>query len=643
MDVNEVKRALAARAEEFARFLYPDGKKDGQEWRVGTIDGGEGKSFGIHLTGAKAGWWSDFAGDVKGKNLLELWIQKESLTFREALEKAQGWLGVAKEGGVSRAAPKHYIKPSRKGITKAASRVINYLTVERGLTVETVAAFKIAQSNVHGKGDAIVFPYLDAANELEMIKFLALERDEKGKKIVWTSPGAKKGLFGKHLLSPDDRSCLITEGEVDAMTWHQLGYLAFSVPFGAKHEGKDGSDPNMEWIENDWDMLEGFERIYLSFDADDEGRLAAASIAKRLGEERCYFIEMPEGVKDANEALVAGREEELKGAYQAAKTRDPDNLKNAAAFEVAVQDMFFSPAAAAVHMGTPMMFPTNTGDFHFRIHEVTILTGINGSGKTMLLNWMLVNWIAIGKRALVGSFEVPAKQTLSYMVQQTLGKEKPADVGELGLAFRLLSEGLWFYDYVGRIDRKELMKGIIYAIRRYGVQFVIIDSFMKCGLKTDDWNGQKEFMETLTDFVKDYPVHIILVVHSRKMENERSAPGKMDIKGVGEITDMAHNVFSVHRNKQKEKDIRKLRAGGTRDEALRIDSLDLKKPDATLECLKQRNGKGEEPEWPLWFDKDTRQFHSQREEAVSLVCAEDYPLDNNTETGAISGDENEPF
>ena len=107
MDVNEVKRALAARAEEFARFLYPDGKKDGQEWRVGTIDGGEGKSFGIHLTGAKAGWWSDFAGDVKGKNLLELWIQKESLTFREALEKAQGWLGVAKEGGVSRAALPH--------------------------------------------------------------------------------------------------------------------------------------------------------------------------------------------------------------------------------------------------------------------------------------------------------------------------------------------------------------------------------------------------------------------------------------------------------------------------------------------------------------------------------------------------------
>ena len=52
---------LTQRAEEVARHLMPQGKKEGNEWCIGSIHGETGKSLKIKLTGEKAGLWCDFA------------------------------------------------------------------------------------------------------------------------------------------------------------------------------------------------------------------------------------------------------------------------------------------------------------------------------------------------------------------------------------------------------------------------------------------------------------------------------------------------------------------------------------------------------------------------------------------------------
>ena len=39
MNADEVKTALNERAEDFARFLFPIGRLDGGEWRVGALNG----------------------------------------------------------------------------------------------------------------------------------------------------------------------------------------------------------------------------------------------------------------------------------------------------------------------------------------------------------------------------------------------------------------------------------------------------------------------------------------------------------------------------------------------------------------------------------------------------------------------------
>ena len=66
MTPKEISQLLAKDAESIARMLLPNGKRDGSEWRCGSVDGDEGTSLGVHLTGSKAGVWKDFSGGSGG-------------------------------------------------------------------------------------------------------------------------------------------------------------------------------------------------------------------------------------------------------------------------------------------------------------------------------------------------------------------------------------------------------------------------------------------------------------------------------------------------------------------------------------------------------------------------------------------------
>src|SRR5262245_21994840 len=93
MDAGLLKRALADRAQAVAEHLLPAGKKDAHEWRAGSRDGEPGKSLGVHLTGHKAGVWSDFATGESG-DLLDLWMAVKGIDFVTAMNEARDFLGI---------------------------------------------------------------------------------------------------------------------------------------------------------------------------------------------------------------------------------------------------------------------------------------------------------------------------------------------------------------------------------------------------------------------------------------------------------------------------------------------------------------------------------------------------------------------
>ena len=118
---------------------------------------------------------------------------------------------------------------------------------------------------------------------------------------------------------------------------------------------------------------------------------------------------------------------------------------------------------------------------------------------------------------------------------------------------------------------------------------------MKCVSGTDNYNGQKEFVDALTICARDYGVHIHLVVHLKKGDGDERMPTRMDISGTAAVSDLVDNVLLVWRNKAKER---------ANDAGKPVDPAD---PDSMLICDKSRNG-----EWEgrvkLWYSKDSLKF-----------------------------------
>ena len=94
VSISQVADMLGSRAYQLAVELLPHGRRDGQEWRCGSLAGEPGQSLAVHLVGGKAGVWSDFSSGERG-DALDLVAQ---VLFRgsksEALAWARRWLGL---------------------------------------------------------------------------------------------------------------------------------------------------------------------------------------------------------------------------------------------------------------------------------------------------------------------------------------------------------------------------------------------------------------------------------------------------------------------------------------------------------------------------------------------------------------------
>ena len=104
--------------------------------------------------------------------------------------------------------------------------------------------------------------------------------------------GSRAGIFNADVLWTAD-TCVICEGEIDAMLLTQLGYRAVTSTAGAN-----------TW-KADWARFFTHVRdIYLLFDNDAAGREGAAKVHATL--RRARIVTLPDGVKDVGELWQAG-------------------------------------------------------------------------------------------------------------------------------------------------------------------------------------------------------------------------------------------------------------------------------------------------------------------------------------------------
>lgn len=261
-----------------------------------------------------------------------------------------------------------------------------------------------------------------------------------------------------------------------------------------------------------------------------------------------------------------------------------------------LQDVLDSFALPAEQQGTYLPWRKTADLFRLRPNELTLWPGINGHGKSLLLGQAMLCAAAQGERVLIASMEMRPVLTLKRFVRQATKQREPLPAATR--EFHAWSnDRMWLYDQLGSVEWRKLIAVCRWAVDRLGVTQIVIDSFMRCGIADSDYDGQKAFIDALCTFKNDYPVNVHLVLHSRKKEDEYSAPGKFDVKGSGTITDLADNVLTVWRNKKKE---------SQRELGMVSDEI-LKAPDALLICDKQRNFDWE-GKVALWYERNSMQF-----------------------------------
>src|SRR5690554_596388 len=587
-DILEVKRLLASRAQSVAEHLLPNGVKQGNEWRVGSVAGEKGKSLGVHLAGSKAGVWSDFATG-EGGDLLDLWMTVRRVSLVQALDEARAWLGVERPT-LHRPARPSYTRPEKPKCRVPAEAVKDYLVEHRNIPSEVLTAYKVGE-----QGNRIVFPFLTPEGELAMVKVREAVDDVKPKP---TAANCEHILFGWQAVPPDARNIVITEGEIDALSMAAYGYPALSVPFGG------GGGEKQKWIENEFERMDRFERIYIATDMDEQGEVAADEIANRLGRHRCLRVILPK--KDANECLVAGiPQASIVEAINSAEHLDPDGLRWASHFADGVVALFWPQPGA--HLGYTTPYGKLGNKLMFRPAEIIIWTGASGAGKSQILNDCIPHWVQEGSRICLSSLEMKPAQTLKRLCKQVIGTDRPSEPA-IRYALNWLDQGLLLYELTGKQKLDALLEVFDYARAKYGCDQFVIDSLMRLGIASDDYNAQEAVVFQLVDWTIANNVHVHLVAHSRKGEKGGGPQETEDIKGAMEIGANAFNILSVWRNKKHEELLQRAESDEER-------AALMEKPGVLLNVAKQRNGDFE-GKVGLWFDQETYRYHSAHDRSL---------------------------
>lgn len=576
---HDIAERLARDVRGVSQMLLPQGTEKSGEWMAGSVDGEAGDSLKVRLTGPKAGRWCDFADEDQRGDLLDLWAATQGKSLPEAFADACDFLGLEMPKLDHERKPAQIKAPSASRKAAQSSPVMEWLS-DRGFSEDTVQDFRLAERN-----GALMLPAFSPEGRLQYVKYRSVSE-----KRFWSEAGGIPCLFGWQALDERVRHVVICEGELDAIAWGEFGIPALSPTNGAA---------NASWIETEFDNLARFDAIYLSYDMDDAGQSHVQEVAERLGQERCRIVHLPE--KDANDCLLADySRDDMRQVLRVSKTMDPQELVAASSLE---DELIAFRNSGGYDQGVSLPF-TQDQSFLIRSGELVILAGVNGSGKTELADQLTLHAAAHGHRTCIGSFEFkPLK--LVYRIQRQAGALTDiADQYSRAIS-RWMDDKLWLFVPHGRASTNRLLEVFEYAVRRYGIRWFVVDNLAKCGIPEDDLNGQKRFVEQLSEFARDYDATVILCAHQRKRQDEAEVSGKMDVKGSGAITDMADSVMVLWKNKKKadarEKADAAIKHGGKPN----FDESD--EPDGVLKVEKQRNGESE-PKYAVWYDFGSHQY-----------------------------------
>ena len=353
----------------------------------------------------------------------------------------------------------------------------------------------------------------------------------------------------------DTLECIITEGEMDALSFIVAGYdNVVSVPNGAQK--------NLTYLD---DFIEShFEnkgRIYIAADADAKGLELRNELVRRFGEEKCRIVTYGEGCKDANELLLQQGAEALRRAIHEAKEVPLEGVFTASDVKEELLGLF----EKGLQKGATLDMGDLDDLLSLEVGRLMIVTGIPGDGKSEFLDEMAVRFsLKYDWRCAWFSPEnFPVTLHHPKLIEKLIGKRFKKGLMnplELDAAIGYLSQN--FFDILPeegyRVDT--ILERAETLVRRKGIRVFILDPY-NC-LEHQIPSGQSEtqyiseFLEKLRSFARRRQALVILAAHPTKMKKDPMSgkfpvPTMYDISGSAAFFNKADFGIAIERDRAR--------------------------------------------------------------------------------------------
>lgn len=190
--------------------------------------------------------------------------------------------------------------------------------------------------------------------------------------------------------------------------------------------------------------------------------------------------------------------------------------------------------------------------------DVTVLSGLSGSGKTSWIDCVVLNAVQRGYKVGIWSGELQDFRFQSWIDQISAGKNyvckkegyenyyyAPKNIANQ--INKWLEGKLFLYNNNYGSKWLQLFADIKTLVENEGTQLIVLDNLM--ALQIDSYDGDKytqqtRFINDLKEYAKAKNIHVILVCHPRK---EGGFLRKESISGTADLTNLADSVIIIHR------------------------------------------------------------------------------------------------
>ena len=393
----------------------------------------------------------------------------------------------------------------------------------------------------------LVFPFYDNKDDLIFIKYRKTDYDpEKDKNKEWCFTGAKPILFGMDQCNIENKTLIMTEGQIDSLSVAEVGIEnAVSVP-----TGKNG----FTWVPYCWDWLQNFDTLIIFGDKEGDNITLLDDMASRFnGLVKHVRLEDYKDCKDANDILRKYGAEQVKAC-----------INNAIPVEIKeIKDIL---DVKKVNLADLEKFNTGIQKLNkiiggFYMGQVILMTGEKGKGKSTLVSQFGTMAIKAGYNTFFYSGELMDWYFRNWLDLQIAGDRHINKIRNPYGDYDYSVDGNIYPNieswYGGRVkiydnsiieedEHDDLLTTVEKAITRYSCRVIFIDNLMTAmedNISADLNRQQTAFVRKLTRIAKRFNVLIFLVAHPKKNQSGKFNFTNDDVAGSSNITNLVDVVL----------------------------------------------------------------------------------------------------